>query len=66
MPCFQLCPRIIRNAETGTETGRAEEKVRFLESTLGREEEQATSESNQAKPTTSHRYWAKGGAAGQR
>jgi hypothetical protein len=40
--------------------------VLFLESALGREEEQATSESNQAKPTTSHRYWVEGGAAGQR
>jgi hypothetical protein len=34
MPCFQLYPRIIRNAETGTKIGETEEKVRFLDSVL--------------------------------
>jgi hypothetical protein len=39
-------------------------KVCFLENALEGEEEKATLESNQAEPTTSHHYWAEGGAAG--
>jgi hypothetical protein len=52
MPCFQLCPQIIRNAEIGTETGRAEEKSALSgKAHWSEKRKRASSGQNWAKPT---------------